>query len=855
MTKKIVVVTEKKKQAQAIADAMGWSSGRNNWTGTFEGSRLVMIAASGHLLTQQNPDEVIPGLSWENPAELLHIPRKIPLKVAPNVNGKPDFLQPEQILEAIGQQLADADELIIATDSDREGEAIGWTIKEWLNFNGTVRRAWLSAGLDKKSVTEAMNNLRQPHETKGFFRAAEARTRSDWGYMFLVRAYTYYASFSCLGPNLGKGDRKSRVVSVGRVQSPATAMIVKRERDINEFVKTDHFKISASFMPRGETNSVAATYTPLVTQDVIDRDLTGVVWEPSKAVVVDGEPEPLDKPLFVGKKEVDAFRQRLIDASDSSFIKEYSGGSRSESPPKTFDLPEAQGELSDKLKISSGLAQTVLEDLYEQGWLSYARTAKSDLPLNLYEPETRNAMFAALYDLEEISQQAKFAASIHNGESDSYPPFMPKVFSKKQMEHYGIVPTGQVMTRSAFNGLRAQKKEGLKVLHTDDHMRKAYLIVSKQFIQAMYPPAKYSTQSLIVCVPVKDLLDHDESLFSSKAEKITDSGWRSAFDKGASKDTSIAIQKTGNPVSIVSVDLKALETSPPVRYTEVTFNKAMVNIGKTVRDPKLRLLLNNSEGLGTPATRKTVIATIKDRESVQMVGDSFKPTNKGIDLIGLLPNWLSNPETTAYWEDILVKISEEKDDDRAVSLRDQFVEAQYKRIEALIAQLIEQYSSNLGPRIGGDGRVSDKMKKLIKLIADKKGIPIDDSLLSNFESCQVFLNEHIDRSDTPSEKQLEFFDKIASNIPSSVKIPEGCRDSRKLVSAFIDSNLKYAPISDKQKALAEKLKGETPPGESFDENALLYKGAFDKLMKKNEKSGTKSSSKSASSRPKTAKAK
>jgi DNA topoisomerase-3 len=851
MSKKIVLLTEKKDVAEKLVAAMGWSSGPGCWTGVFEGHKITVVTARGHLVTPLAPDEAIPGLKWDQPEQLLHIPRSIPLKIIDDQPGSAIQSQPRSILANIKKHLDGADELIIGTDSDREGEAIGWMIRDFLGYTGRTRRAWFAAGLDKKSLCEAMSNLKEPHVTKSYYRAAEARSFSDWGYMFLVRAYTHFASYSCFGENLGRGDGKSRVVSVGRVQSPACGMIVLRDAEIENFVSKDHFKISGVFMPDGGQNTLSANYSPVVTQNIIDSSPLGVDWEPSSAVVEEGEPEPMDSPMYVGKVEVESFKQRLLASASEARISSYKQNTRNENPPKTFSTTDAVVALCKSMKISAGLAQTILEDLYEQGWTSYPRTSKCDLPANLYEPSERNAIFSGMFGIDEISEQAKFIADVHNGKSSMYSPFRPKVFSEKPMEHYGILPTSQVMTKENLLSLRPLKKDGNSVMHTSGHMKDAYLIIAKQFIQAMYPPAKYATQTLSISVPVVDMLGHPESIFKASAEKITDPGWRAAFGANAEKDTSIDIQKEGNRVILKSVELKPLSTKPPLRYTETTFLKAMENIGKTVRNPQLKNLLKNSEGIGTSATRKTIVKTLIDRGYVEVKKDTFYSTPKGRDLIKALPDWLSNAETTALWEDYLLKIIAEKDDEKAIVMRNNFVEKQYVRLESQIQQMIRDLSSKMGSKVSNnDGRVSPKMKDLINLIAKKKQIVLDKDILSNFDAAKAFLDAHVSKDDAPSDSQRELFDKIAAIIPGGVIVPEGCRDSKKLLSEFIDSNMKYLPPTEGQKKFAESLIQQLPEGEAPPDGVLIYGGVckvfIDTQIKKQSKSGQSDKTKKSS---------
>ena len=806
-----LLLTEKKDQALKLAEAMGWRSGRGCYEGTFEGSPIKVVWARGHLVTLKEPKEVIDNFTWNDPSILCPLTDNFELKIGNDIPGAPAAAQPKVYLENIKQQLSsNITEVILATDADREGEAVGWYILNYLNYTGPLRRAWFAKGLDKKSLTEAMANLRPHYQTKGWFRAAEARGRSDWYYMLLVVGYTFYAKHGKFGQHLGRGDSRSAVMSVGRVQTPALAMIVNRDIEIENFVSKDHFRISGMFSS-GDSGSLKSTYEPVVSQSIIDSLPPGVTWEPSKAVVKDGEQAPLDKPLFTGKAEVDAFKSRLLGAKDNVSVLSYTEGSKKKSPPKTFALTDAQGAVAKACKVSGSVAQIILEDLYEQGWTSYARTSKQDLPNNFYDPSERNGLLDSLKELPEIMNQAQEAADIHNGRHGNWRPFKPAVFTNKPLEHHGIVPTKQVMTPSAFASLSPKKKDkGNKLKHTTKNMQDAYLIVAKQFIQTLYPSAEYATQNVKFSVPVKDMMGADEAIFGAKGERIVDPGFLSAFSTSGSKDTQFPKVSKGDIANLNEVMFDSSKTKPPSRYTEITFPKAMEKVGKEVSDPKLRKLLQNSEGIGTPATRKTIVETLEARGYVETKKETFYSTPKGRDLIKSVPKWLSSPEHTALWEDYLIKICDQQDDNKAIEMRNGFVQKQKNQLEALISNLRESFDGNLGEKIAPTPKkVTPKMKAAIEKISAFKKIPVPRGTLSDPVKAKAFLDEHMVKRDpndnSPSEGQIKFVKDLIKGLPSDTVVPDTVYTDRKECSAFIEKYKSETKPTEKQLAFAEKL--------------------------------------------------
>lgn len=805
--KQYLAINEKRDQAEKLAAAMGLRQGNNCYHGNYRDGNLTVVWASGHLKRIKLPDEILPDLTWnDSPASYMPIPRNYETVINDDGGGRV-----KGILFNIGRYMKNVDCVIIATDSDREGEAIGRMILEHFNYRGEVRRAWLAAGLDKKSLTHAMNNLKGEFDTIGMYRASEARSRTDRLYTYLTRAYTFYAKYGKFGTYLSQGKGSSGVMSVGRLQTVIVNMIVMREDEITSFVAKDHYTLFGNFDFKGA--EIEASYAPNVTEDIIESSPKGVTWEPQKPR---GDVIPLDKPLFTDKSLVTQFINELNQNKNSAVIEFSEKSVERDSPPNTFELADAQAVISRKIGVDSGLAQTILEDLYEQGWTSYARTSKSELPINLYEASERNGMFDAIIGLPNLAKDAALARDIHNGNSHQYKPFLPKVFSKKDMEHYGIVPTNQVMTPNHFANLSPKKAEKGKIRHTGDHMRAAYEIICQQFICAMLPPAEYTAQKLKISLPVTDLLGNPLSVFSAKARKLIDAGWKAAFGGSVGNGESFPDLSKGDTGILKGIDSKKQRTKPPTRYTKAKLPKDLSKVGKEIRDPALRAILKDAEGIGRPATRKSAIEKVLEREYVNAKGETLYPTEKGRELVKYVPGWLKTPETSARLEDYMNKISSQKSDEMAIQMRDNFENMQIEKIEALIQRMLDKFQGDLGERVGNAPKqVSAKMKKFIKTIAERKGIDIPRGTLSDPIMAKAFIDQNFEKpkegaSYPPSDAQVAFANKIIPNLPSTVKIDDKMFSDRKLLSAFIESNKKYVPPSPKQIALVESIIAKLP---------------------------------------------
>lgn len=817
-----LIISEKTQAADAIAAALGFKKSRGVYEGTFEGKSAVMVATNGHLVELQNPDEVVPDLTWNtSPRDMLPIPREFPMKIRDDSPRRRAGSQPKDRVALIARLIKGCSRVIIATDSDREGEAIGWHLLGYLKYKGQVQRAWLASGLDKKSLQGEFSTLREPDVTKSWYRASEARARSDWAFMILVRAYTYFARRGAYGPMLGQGRGRESVMSAGRVQTTAEAMIVERERDIRNFVSVDHFRVAGDFALQG--GGLTAEYRPVVTDEIMGSSPPGVVWDP-RPPRQDGTAVP-DHPLFVDKRAVSDFKDRLMGVKDRAVVTGYRTRDRMENPPKTFALASAQAEIGRALKIPANLVKTILEDLYEQGWTSYARTNKSELPMNFYESSERNAVLNSIKQLSPLADAAAQVQDIHNGKNPNIKAFVPKIFDKKDLNHWGIIPTEQSMTQSAFENLGPRKADKGRAKHTREQMQQAYLIVARQYIQALYPPARWAVQDMELSAPTTGLLGERSARFTVRGERLIDPGWRAAFGVGLEKDTSLPVSAPKDAATIKSVSIASAKTKPPQRYTDVTLNLAMENIAREIKDPHHRKLLRESEGIGRPASRDDAIDTIIARGYIESRRSAYYATPKGEAHYDHVEPWIRTPVTTALWEDKLVALTKERDDKKAIALRDEFVSGQIDLIEKLIRDISDRFESKIGApeTSSGPSKVTPKMRSSIKSIAARKGVAVPRGTLSDPDKAKAFLDEHLGSrasGGAPSEAALRFAESLVAHLPRGVSPPKDLKTDRQVCSDFINMAKQYQPPSPKARSFAEKLLREMPEKERPDDSFL-----------------------------------
>lgn len=852
----IAVITEKSSVATDIAKAMGWSKTGKGFEGTFEGKKVVVQWARGHLITLESPDDVNPEMGWSNPRALVPLPRSVknvPIIMEPSGKGE----TPQARLEKVKSALKGASEVILATDPDREGEYIGWLILEHVNFTGPVRRCWLGEGTDEISIKKAMGSLLPASAKKSMARAAEARARCDWSYMYLVRLLTFYGRHGVLGDYLGRGQGRESVVSSGRVQSSALYMIYKLELAIENFVPKTFYNIFGDFKVEGQI--LDAEYFPTVTREVIESRPAGVTWEPQG---LPGE-NKMDKPLFTDKGTVDAFHKRLMANAASASVEVYKEGKRERHPPITYDLVGAKSDLVKTCKIKGDVAQAVIEDLYEQGFISYPRTAHGELPNALYEPAERDSRLKNIRDIPGFDEAADRAIAIHTGKDKQYKAFKPRSFVSKKLEHHGLIPSNKHVSASVLTSMTPRKMLGNRIQHTSEHMQKGYRLIAGRYLQAMLPPATFATQSIVFKVPTEDILGSPSSLFQAKAERTIDSGYLGLFGDRDGKSSDLPKLVKGSLTPLDKVILKTGKTKAPSRYSEESFEKALQSAARQVNDPELRKYMadgvNKPEGIGTPATRKDIIPTLLARNyvSVDKKGQ-YHLDSKGREYIEFQMkndhHWLYRIETTAQWEGNLAEMAALEDDAEAMKLRDQFVEDTLSQIEGYINWMNERFSKTELKQLPREAaKVTPKMKSTIKLIAERKGIPVPRGALTDPAIASKFFDEHGSKSQgepskdgtyPPSEAQLKFLATIEK--AAGVKASDEVKADRQLLSKFIDQHkssfekqINSKPPTQKQidfaKSLAEKLPEDKKPNPKIYESMAECSKFIDSQMGKRKK--------------------
>lgn len=750
-----LLITEKPSQCKDIAAAMGYTkSGK-----FFRGPDIVLAPAVGHLIEHVKPEDVLANLSWHDPSTLLPVPRQVPVQ---------PISKTKDALNDIKSLIKEASSVIVATDPDREGEGIGREILDYLKYKGPVQRLWLVGGMDKISIQKAMKSLRPGDETVGMYRAQQGRALSDWAYMLVTMATTAAGRHGAFGPVLGAGSGKESVVSVGRVQTPTLAMVVKRDLLIENFKPTDHFSVYLDLTQPGA--SARLDYAPTVADEDLEAPFDGVVW-------IEGSgKDPKPKPLFVDEALVDAFTTRIQELGSVELKTERAPFKKN--PPKPYSLTTLQQAMNQLHKMTAKQTLSAAQELYEAGVLSYPRTERDAYPMQLFHDDAEDIIkkLSSVGDrrVSEVAADLKF------------PAHAPSCYTTKPQEHYALMPT----------------RKTPDVPSLPEHQRNIWLAVARRYLECHLPPASGTKTTLYVEAPELGLINDRPAVFKTSKEVITSPGWITAFNEAPKTDDPFKNLVDGQ-ATIADCNAIASQTSPPKRYTEASLIADMKAASKYAATREDADLLKAITGIGTPATRDAIIEGLIKRVYIDRVKSNIISTQKGRDLIANAHSTLTQVEMTARWESKLAEI-EGFTPAQAQSARDEFIEMQAQFAEQIIRDCISRMAGTTKRTREAEAASGVKMKPtpkmidLAKKVADRKKITLPKGLISDSAICRKFLDEHLGNRDSsptngaapassaPSEKQVSFMTKIAER--KGLTIPPDALSDRRKASSWIDAN-------------------------------------------------------------------
>jgi len=594
---KTLVIAEKPSVAQDIVKALTPSAGKfEKHDDHFENDTYVVTSAVGHLVEIQAPEEFdVKRGKWS----FAHLP-----VIPPYFDLKPVEKTKSRLAAVVKQaKRKDVSAIINACDAGREGELIFRLIEQYAGGKKTldkpVKRLWLQS-MTPQAIRDGFGSLRTAAQMQGLADAARSRSEADW----LVgingtRAFTAFNS----------RDGGFFLTTVGRVQTPTLSVVVEREELIRKFISRDYWEIHAQF------GAAAGTYA-------------GKWFNPQHKKDADDAEKKEDRVWALAEANAIAEAVRKQTATVTEESKPSSKGS-----PGLFDLTSLQREANGRFGFSAKTTLSLAQSLYERHKaLTYPRTDSRHLPED-YLPTVKETMqMLAKSSMGHLAPFAKTAIA------EGYIKPTKKVFDNtKVSDHFAIIPTLE-----APSGL-------------SDAEQKLYDFVVRRFIAVFYPAAQFMDTTRISQVAAAGKTHH----FKTTGRVLIDPGWQAIYGKEVDEEEDkesgkILVKLNADEQPKVSeADPKGLKTRPPARYSEATLLGAMEGAGKTVEDDELREAMQE-KGLGTPATRSSIIEGLLNEKYMLREGRELIPTAKAFQLMTLLRGLgveeLSRADLTGDWE-------------------------------------------------------------------------------------------------------------------------------------------------------------------------------------------------------------
>ena len=601
MAKKLLI-TEKPSVAMEFAKALKINTVRKN--GFLEAEKYVITWCVGHLVTMSYPEKYDENLKYWRLDTLPFMPKEYKYEVIPSV---------EQQFNVVKSLLTreDIDTIYVCTDSGREGEYIYRLVDQMVQVKGKIKkRVWIDSQTEEE-ILKGIQNAKDLSEYDSLSESAYLRAKED---------YLIGINFSRLlsiifGRRIAKQMNEDKmVISIGRVMTCVLGMIVSREREIKNFVKTKYYKVIGEFGE--EMSSFKAE------------------WKVAENSKMYNSPKLYNESGF--KKEEDAKEFITFLQGKKAIIEEIKKTKQKENAPLLFNLAEIQNECTKRFKIKPDETLEIIQTLYEKKLVTYPRTDARVLSTAVAKEITKNLNgLSKNYKDEEVQEIIKKMIE------EKYSTNLIKtkyVNDSKITDHYAIIPTGQ-----GFENLDK----------ITELQRNVYKIIVKRFLAIFYPAAEFNKISVTI--------DVEGENFSTSGKVCIKEGylsvWKNKSETEQKEENSLDILKNlkkNQEITTLNYEIKDAETSPPSRYSSGSIILAMENAGKLIEDEELREQIKGA-GIGTSATRSEII---KKLERIQYIGINSKtqiitPTIKGEAVYDIvqksIPDML-NPELTASWE-------------------------------------------------------------------------------------------------------------------------------------------------------------------------------------------------------------
>ena len=660
----IVCIAEKPSVAKDIARIIGANSARD---GYMEGNGYQVTWTFGHLCELKEPDDYTPMWKRWSLSALPMITQRFGIKLINDEGIKKQFSTIERLMQA-------ADSIINCGDAGQEGELIQRWVMQKAQAKCPVKRLWISSMTDE-AIKQGFAELKDQQEYQSLYLAGLSRAIGDWLLgMNATRLYTL------------KYGQNKQVLSIGRVQTPTLALIVNRQKEIDNFEPEPYWVLATIY----RNTQFTATSGKFTSKEEGEKAFSTIAGKPF--TVTD-----------VSKKK------------------------GTEAPPHLYDLTSLQVDCNKKFAYSADITLKLIQSLYEKKFTTYPRVDTQYLTDDIYPkvPQILNGVSQA-----KIMSQQKYLPLVQQlAASGKKLPKSKKVFdNSKVTDHHAIIPTGVPPT-------------GLTDMEAN-----VYDLIAKRFISVFYPDCKFSTTTVIGEVVNEDGEKPEKIEFKVSGKEILEPGWREVYAKdvkandeedsqdsntggdagnGANKKENVEERTLPSFVKGESGDhtptLTEKWTTPPKYYTEATLLRAMETAGKFVEDEELRAALKEN-GIGRPSSRAGIIETLFKRHYIRRQRKNLMATPTGIELIDTIhEELLKSCELTGIWEKKLRDIEHKTYDPG------QFINELKEQINQIVNDVLADNSSRITTTTEEDLKKKEPKKK--KTAPKPKKLPADDSII------------------------------------------------------------------------------------------------------------------------------
>ena len=607
----IVCIAEKPSVAKDIARILGATSSRD---GYMEGNGYQVTWTFGHLCTLKEPDDYTPVWKRWALSTLPMIPQRFGIKLIEDQGIKKQFA----VIERLMQQ---ADSIVNCGDAGQEGELIQRWVMQKAQATCPVKRLWISSMTDE-AIREGFRQLKDQQDYQPLYMAGLSRAIGDWLLgMNATRLYTL------------KYGQNRQVLSIGRVQTPTLALIVNRQKEIDNFKPEPYWVLSTIY------------------RDTLFTATKG---------------------KFTSKEEGEQSFELIKDKPFTVTKVEKKNGK--EAPKQLYDLTSLQVDCNRKFGMSAEMTLNTIQALYERKLTTYPRVDTQFLSDDIYPkcPQVMNSLFQT-----KMGGQAVYAELVRPLGGKPLPKTKRVFDTSKVTDHHAIIPT-EVIAQNLT-----------------DMERHVYDLVARRFISVFYPDCKFSTTTVLGVVGGQEKGDGVE--FKVTGKEILDPGWRAVYAKESKVSDDDEEKKDDEEKTLPAFvkgesgphqpTLTEKWTTPPPYYNEASLLRAMETAGKFVEDEELRAAMKEN-GIGRPSSRASIIETLFKRHYIRRDKKRLVATATGIELIDMIKeDLLKSCELTGIWEKKLRDIEHKKYDPA------QFVDELKQQITEIVREVLADNSN------------------------------------------------------------------------------------------------------------------------------------------------------------------